>query len=376
MALLPTDDLATAFEGGSGNLNRRQFLRGVAGLGLSAAGMALLDGCAGSPAAPSVASETLETTTIRLHKGPSICIAPQYMAEDFLKGEGFTTVQYIDNPTNNVLEPISAGLVDMGLQFSGPNLTYLDAGKSLTVLAGIHVGCFVLFGTEQMNSIADLKGNTVAITALGGPEHVFLSSMLAYVGLNPTLDVAWITRPRPEAQQLLADGKIDAVLAFPPFAQELQAKQIGHVVVNSMVDKPWSQYFCCMVVGRQEFVQQNPVATKRALRAILRATDRVALQPERAAKLMVDRGFTTNYDYALKAMQEIPYNHWREYDPADTLRFFALRLHDAGMIKSNPDELIAKGTDWRFLNELKREMPAPAASARNAGLLCRLGASG
>jgi NitT/TauT family transport system substrate-binding protein len=361
---------------GGGLLSRRQFLRGLAGLGLSTAGLVLLGGCASQPAAPDVAKQALETTTIRLHKPPSICVAPQYMAEDLLKGEGFTTVKYVDNPSNNVLEPISTGLVDIGMQFSGPNIISLDAGKSLTVLAGIHVGCFVLFGTEQVNSIGDLKGKTVSITTLGGPEHVFLSSMLAYVGLNPTLDVNWMTRPGPEAHQLLADGKIDALLAFPPAAQELQARRIGHMVVNSMVDKPWSQYFCCMVVGRQEFVQNNPVATKRALRAILRATDRVALQPERAAQFLVDKTYTKNYDYALKAMQEIPYNTWREYDPADTLRFFALRLHDAGLVKRSPDELIAKGTDWRFLNELKKELPTSASSAQSGGLICRLGEPG
>ena len=49
---------------------------------------------------------------------------------------------------------------------------------------------------------------------------------------------------------------------------------------------------------------------------------------------------------------------WREYDPEDTLRFYALRLHEAGMIKSSPNALLAEGTDWRFLNELKRELKA------------------
>ena len=71
---------------------------------------------------------------------------------------------------------------------------------------------------------------------------------------------------------------------------------------------------------------------------------------------MVDRGFTKNYDYALQAMKEIPYNRWREYDPEDTVRFYALRLHETGMVKNNPKKLIAEGTDWRFLNELKREL--------------------
>jgi len=136
----------------------------------------------------------------------------------------------------------------------------------------------------------------------------------------------------------------------------LRAQKIGHVVVNSTVDKPWSQYFCCMVTGNREFVRKHPVATKRALRAILKAANLCALEPERAARSIVDKGFTPRYDYALQIMQEIPYDKWREYDPEDTLRFYALRLHEAGMIKSSPQKLIAQGTDWRFFNELKKEL--------------------
>jgi NitT/TauT family transport system substrate-binding protein len=143
-----------------------------------------------------------------------------------------------------------------------------------------------------------------------------------------------------------------------------------------MMDKPWSQYYCCMPTARREFVQQNPVATKRALGAILQAADICYRDPERSAHFLVDRGYTLNYDYALQAMKEIPYGVWRMYDPADTMRFFALGLHDAGMVKLSPDEIIAKGTDWRFLNELKQELPAPAPSANSSGLLCRVGKSG
>jgi NitT/TauT family transport system substrate-binding protein len=111
-----------------------------------------------------------------------------------------------------------------------------------------------------------------------------------------------------------------------------------------------------MVAGNREFVSQHPVATKRALRAILKATDVCALEPERAARFLVDEGYTLRHDYALQVMQELPYNRWREYDPEDTMRFYALRLHEAGMIKSSPQKLIAQGTDWRFLNALKKEM--------------------
>jgi NitT/TauT family transport system substrate-binding protein len=138
--------------------------------------------------------------------------------------------------------------------------------------------------------------------------------------------------------------------------QEVRAKQIGHVLVNSAVDRPWSQYFCCLLIGNRDFVQKHPIATKRALRAILKAADLCAQDPARAARVLVDRQSTPRFDYALQAMQEIPYHRWREYDPEDTVRFYALRLQEAGMIKSNPQKIIAQGTDWRFLNELKREL--------------------
>jgi hypothetical protein len=43
-------------------------------------------------------------------------------------------------------------------------------------------------------------------------------------------------------------------------------------------------------------------------------------------------------------------------EPGGALRFHALRLHEVGMIKSSPQKIISQGTDWRFLNELKKEL--------------------
>jgi NitT/TauT family transport system substrate-binding protein len=130
------------------------------------------------------------------------------------------------------------------------------------------------------------------------------------------------------------------------------------VVLNSAVDRPWSQYFCCVLIGNREFVGRNPVATKRTMRAILKAADFCAADPARAAQRLVDRGLTPRYDYALQTLSELPYDKWREYDHEDTIRFCALRLHEVGFIKSSPQKIIAAGTDWRFLNELKRELKA------------------
>ena len=74
------------------------------------------------------------------------------------------------------------------------------------------------------------------------------------------------------------------------------------------------------------------------------------------ARWLVDRGYTKRVEIAERMLRELPYNKWREYDPEDTFRFYALRLHESGLIKSSPKKLIAQGTDWRFLNELKKEL--------------------
>ena len=64
-----------------------------------------------------------------------------------------------------------------------------------------------------------------------------------------------------------------------------------------------------------------------------------------------DRGFDVPEPLVLQALKEVPFGRWRAYDPADTLRFYALRLREAGMINGSPQRILAQGTDWRFLNE-------------------------
>jgi NitT/TauT family transport system substrate-binding protein len=305
---------------------------------------------------PVAAEPPPETTRIRLIQFASTCQAPLYLSDALLRTEGFSDVQWVRSDIGTVSKLLAAGNVDLGMNFVGPNIIGIEAGDPAIILAGGHIGCFELVGTDRVRSIRDLKGKTVAVASLGNAEHVFLSAMGAHVGLDPRRDIIWVTHATADTVALLTEGKIDAFMAFPPRTQELRAKQIGHVVVNSAVDRPWSQYFCCMIIGHREFIHKHPVATKRAMRAILKAADLCALEPERAAHALVDKGFAKQYEYALQLMQDLPYGTWRDYNPEDTVRFYALRLHEAGMVKSSPQKLIAEGTDWRFLNELKKEL--------------------
>ena len=123
----------------------------------------------------------------------------------------------------------------------------------------------------------------------------------------------------------------------------MRARKVGRIVLSAAADRPWASYFCCLAAGNREFVRKHPVATKRALRAILKAADICAADPDRAARTLVDRGYTKDYGAALQLMKDLPYGKWRDYDPEDTVRFYGLRLHETGMLKSHPKRLIAQG---------------------------------
>jgi len=299
-----------------------------------------------------------EVSRIRLVRTPAICLAPAYLSQELLRLEGFRDVEYTEVITTSATA-LTGGRADVAMVPVQEAIPQIDAGQAIVLLAGVHAGCYELFGTERIRAIRDLRGKTVAITALGSADHIFIASMLAYVGMNPAKDVNWVaTGSVPDTMRFFVEGKADAFLGFPPQPQQMRAKKIGRVIVDTATDRPWSQYFCCMVAANREFINRYPIATKRAVRAILKAADVCARDPERAAKYLVANGYERRYDVALEVLKGLPYDRWRQTDPEDTVRFHALRLHEVGMIKSSPQKLIAQGTDWRLLGELKKELKA------------------
>jgi NitT/TauT family transport system substrate-binding protein len=299
-----------------------------------------------------------ETTAVRLVKQLGTCTAPQYLAEELLRAEGFTDVKYVQMPVAPA-KMVGLGDVDFGMSMAPSIIFHQDAGLPVMTLAGVQPGCWELFAQPSIRTIGDLKGKTVDVPdGLGSSAHLYMAIMVKHVGLDLGKDVNLVTSPIPDAMAIFAQGKTDAILASPPESEDLHARDVGRVILNSTTDRPWSHYYCCMLAGNADYVRNYPAATKRVLRAILKAADLCAAEPERVARQLIDGGFPTKYEYALQALNNLPFREWREYDPEDSLRFYALRLHEVGMIKSSPNQLIADGTDWRFLNELKRELKA------------------
>src|SRR5207245_8870335 len=148
-------------EGMSG---RPDFLRATSAVGA----MALV----GLQAERALAEPPPETTRLRLTKVNAICVAPEYAAEELLRAEGFTDVEYVHKAgTVGKEKGLAAGDVDLTLHFAAPLVVRLDSGDPIVILAGVHTGCFELFGTERVRTIRDLKVKTVAVLGLGAADR-------------------------------------------------------------------------------------------------------------------------------------------------------------------------------------------------------------
>jgi NitT/TauT family transport system substrate-binding protein len=260
-----------------------------------------------------------EITTIRFERDPATCIAPQVFQE-LLRIEGFTDIRYVDlteahmsravaENSGPIADMIAHREVDFGREFASNLLLTMNGGGPVTVLSGVHLGCFEIFGKNEIRTLGDLKGKTAGTGANNYvSERALLAVMTRLVGLDPVKDIRWVTDPSLRPMDLFVEGKIDAFLAGPPDLQEVRARNIGHVIVSSITDRPWSEYYCCMLATRTEFAQKYPVATKRVLRAFLKAVDLCVSDPERVARLLVEQGYAKRYDYALQALGEVRYD--------------------------------------------------------------------
>ena len=103
---------------------------------------AAASGLAGMPRVLT-AAEDLETTTVRIVNDGTLCIAPLFAAEELLRAEGFTDVQYPKIAAGaQVDEGLARGAADFSVFVPFEHMLALDMGAPITVLAGVHVGCF------------------------------------------------------------------------------------------------------------------------------------------------------------------------------------------------------------------------------------------
>lgn len=336
-------------------LTRREVLRGSAAIVAAVAGGRLL--------APYLAPSAFgrqavplpppETTTIRLGMLP--CDHPVMAAEPFLQQEGFTRPELLAGGQ------LASGRVDIDIAFTAFDIArLLEAGERVVVLAPLHPGCVEIWAQPGIRSLQDLRGRSVVVTArtLANAGYSNFAIVLKHAGVDPS-QVNWVVQPDANPVALFLTGRNDAVRVATVAAAALRSNPAnpGHVIHNQLMDRPWSLMACCFLVARQEWYRANPVAAKRAVRAVLRSADAQTASRADAVKRVTDRGLfggPGNFDNVLYAASMVPAN-WRDLDMERSLRFYAQLLADVGLLKVSVDDLV-RTIDLRILEELRAEL--------------------
>lgn len=335
-------------------LTRRELLRSSAAIATAVAGSRLLAPYL-APSAFARQGDSLpppETRTIRLGTLP--CDHPVMASEAFLHEEGFTRVEILAGGQ------LASGRVDLDVGFASYIPQLLESGERPVVFAGLHPGCVEIWAQPGINSLQDLRSRTLVVQSktLANVGYSYMAIALKHAGVNPD-QVNWVVQPDANPIARFVEGRNDAVVAAAVAAAALRANPAnpGRVIHNQLMDRPWSTLPCCLLVAKQEWHRANPVAAKRAVRAILRAADAQTASRFDAVKRVTDRGLfggPGNFNNVLYTASMVPAN-WRDLDPVRSLRFYAQLLADVGLLKMSMDDVV-RTADLRILQELRAEL--------------------
>ena len=178
------------------------------------------------------------------------------------------------------------------MDLAAGQLVAMDDGHPLVILAGVHVGCYQLFGTNGVRTVRDLKGKTVAVPALGSGPHLLLSIIAANIGLDPRKDITWVDASRRGVDR----PSSPRARSTPSWASRRSPRSCAprRSGTSWSTPPPTSRGLSTSAAWwprTGSSSRKHPVATKRALRAILKATDVCAREPARAAQFLVDKGY-------------------------------------------------------------------------------------
>ena len=329
--------------------------------GAAVAGGGALAACALPSGAASIAEPgPPETTAVRIITPPECCPGVG-LAAAYLRDEGFAEVSIVAKPFTTQ-EWLASGLADVAPAHPEFIVATIDAGLPLTVLAGLHSSCLELWAVPGIATVGDLRGRRISVRNKDKTDqfYVFFAALLGYVGIDPLKDVHFVEAGVDAYAGMISayeEGRADVVLAGGAQGPILRRRNApGHVIFDTMTAKPWSQYGCCHLVANRAWARQNPNAAKRVTRAVLRATDAAAKDPERAARDYAAAGLGNKDASLVTASMAMTKYNWRDADPEETVRFFGLRLLAAKVIESTPKQLIAAGLDVAYAKQLRGEL--------------------
>lgn len=237
------------------------------------------------------AVKTAGLTKVRIGHSGSTCETPLFVAYErgLYKEEGLD-VELIKGNFDINKEGLATGKIDVSdglpLQWIKP----IEQGLDIKFTAGIHTGCIRLLAPlgSNIKQLKDLRGKTIGVPNIGGGPMNFVARLLVIDGIDVKTGVTWKAFPAPQLETALEKGEVDAIAVTDPTAQQVLDNGKVRVVADSATHEHFKDEYCCLVVISGRLIKESPETAAAVTRAILKAGQWVAKNPQAAAKIAVD----------------------------------------------------------------------------------------
>ncbi|MBV9057882.1 MAG: ABC transporter substrate-binding protein [Pseudonocardiales bacterium] len=244
-------------------------------------------------------------------------------------------------------------------------------GKAIRIIAGATSGGAQLVVRQGINTVADLRGTTVASPELGNTQDVALRAWLSSQGLRNSVqgggDVTIAPTKNADTLQLIRSGKLAGAWVPEPWASRLVLEAGGKVLVNERDLWPGGQFVTTHLIVRTDFLQRHPQTVEALLRGHV-DTVQWATQHPAEAKTAVNDGINALTGKPLRA--DVADRAWQDltvtYDPiATSLQRNAANAVAAGVTTKQVD--LHGIYELSILNRILTQRGLPTASASGLG---------
>lgn len=156
--------------------------------------------------------------------------------------------------------------------------------RILGTLAFVHQIQLLGLKDRGIGSVADIRGKRVAVK-LGTNGEYFLERLLTLNSMTRD-DIQWVDLKPQAMNEALAEGSVDAALVWPPFVQQI-VTSLGDRV--ALFDGQPGQDYYYVVLGRQEWLEANPLVAERVMKALTMAEEWLVAHPEEARAYLSER---------------------------------------------------------------------------------------
>ncbi|WLQ35440.1 ABC transporter substrate-binding protein [Streptomyces castrisilvae] len=273
-------------------MNRRS--QKLVGIPAALAVAALLAACSpGSSGSAKTSSDGTKKVTVQIDGAAVPYYAPLYEAKEqgYFSDAGLD-VDFTYAQGSDIVKNVASGNVDFGFPNGDSVVTAYGKGIKTKVVHTTYqqgIGSLLSQPSANIDSPADLKGKTVAVTDLGSPNYIQLQAMLQSAGLKVS-DVKVRTLGTGVIVDALKNGQVDAII----FSRlRYYALQSAGVEVNQILSDKYLPSFGNVIITGEDAVKSDPDTVKAFGSALNKGIEYTVKNPRKAVDMSVKKYATS-----------------------------------------------------------------------------------